>query len=231
MLEVKNVSLSRGSTKILKNLNFTVDEGEVLAILGASGAGKSSIFRMLIGETKPTLGSILVNNLKLEDLTFDGMQTYRRQIGVVFQEFHLLPKKTVYENVAYALEVCEKEDQIETKVPELLRLVGIEKRANHFPHQLSGGEKQRCSIARAMVHDPKILIADEATGNLDPKNAREIAKLLQKLNEEKNMTVIFSTHDPVLVGQIRPRIIRLDHGKIEFDKDECSVEEGFRGMV
>ena len=231
MIEVKNVSLSFGTNEILRNLNFKVKKGEKLGIIGASGAGKSSIYKMLIGELKPTLGSIAINNIHLETLSFKGLQHYRRQIGVVFQEFHLLPQKTVYENIAFALEVSDKEDQIPTLVPALIDLVGLGKRTENFPHQLSGGEKQRVSIARALVHEPKILIADEATGNLDPKNSREIATLLQKINEEKNVTIIFSTHDPVLVGQLNPRIVRLEDRKIKFDTDNCSVEEAFQGIV
>lgn len=231
MLKVNNVSLSFGTTEVLHQLDFEVVRGEMVAILGSSGAGKSSIFKLLIGDTKPTLGDIQVVDLSLKELSFAGLQTYRRNIGVVFQEFHLLPTKTVYENIAYALEVCGEEDDIERKVPELIRLVGLEKRQDHFPHQLSGGEKQRVSIARAMVHDPQILIADEATGNLDPRNSREISDIFKKLNQEKKMTIIFSTHDPVLVGQLRPRVIRLDQGRIKFDKTDCSVEEAFAGMV
>ena len=202
-----------------------------MALLGSSGAGKSSIFKLLIGDIKPTKGDVQVVDLSLRELSFSGLQTYRRNIGVVFQEFHLLPSKTVYENIAYALEVCGEEDDIEKKVPELIKLVGLEKRKDHFPYQLSGGEKQRVSIARAMVHDPQILIADEATGNLDPKNSREISEIFKKLNADKKMTIIFSTHDPVLVGQLKPRVIRLEQGKIKFDKENCSVEEAFTGMV
>ena len=231
MLKVQEVSLSFGETEVLHQLSFEVQRGEMVALLGSSGAGKSSIFKLLIGDIKPTKGDVQVVDLSLRELSFSGLQTYRRNIGVVFQEFHLLPSKTVYENIAYALEVCGEEDDIEKKVPELIKLVGLEKRKDHFPYQLSGGEKQRVSIARAMVHDPQILIADEATGNLDPKNSREISEIFKKLNADKKMTIIFSTHDPVLVGQLKPRVIRLEQGKIKFDKENCSVEEAFTGMV
>jgi len=231
MISAKNISLSFNKHEILKNLNFSIEKGEIVAIIGASGAGKSSIFKMLIGELRPTLGSISINNIKLESLSFKGLQDYRKQIGVVFQEFHLLPTKTVYENIAYALEVSEKEEEIAIKVPKLIELVGLKNRSESFPNQLSGGEKQRVSIARALIHDPKIIIADEATGNLDPKNSREIANLFQKIQKENDLTLIFSTHDPVLVGQLTPRVIRLENKKIKFDKDNCSVEEAFSGIV
>jgi len=205
--------------------------GELIAILGESGAGKSSIFKLLIGEKKPTNGSINLDNFSLNDLDLKSLQKYRRQIGVVFQDIRLLPGKTVLQNISYALEVCGAEDKIPRKIPELLKLVGLEHRADAFPATLSGGEKQRVAIARALVHDPKILIADEPTGNLDPKNSREIGELFQKLHKEKGLTIILSTHDITLISSMNPRVVRVQKGQILFDEKQCSMEKAFAGIL
>lgn len=231
MLQFKNVSLSLEKAQILTDISFTLEPGEVCALLGGSGAGKSSIFHLLTGEYKPDLGTIQLDNFSLEQLDSKALQTYRRQIGIIFQDFRLLSQKTVFENVAFALEVCGEQDYTEHRVLELLTLVGLKQKAKQFPRQLSGGEKQRLAVARALVHDPKILIADEATGNLDPKNSKEIGNLFQKLNQEKGLTILFSTHDPLLVDQLKPRIIRLEKGKVLFDKKDCTLQEAFKGIV
>jgi len=231
MLTFKNVGLKLGKTQVLHDLNFSIKPGEVVAVLGASGAGKSSLFSLLIGEKKPNEGEILLDEISLGDLSFTSVQQYRRQIGIIFQDFRLLPQKTVFENIAFALEVCGKAEQVRARVPQLLKLVGLEKKRDQFPRQLSGGEKQRVSIARALAHDPKILIADEATGNLDPKNSREIAELLSYLNQKTNLTLMFATHDPVLVQKLEPRVIRLEQGKIKFDKHNCELNEAFKDLL
>lgn len=230
MLQFKNVSLSFSKQVIFQNLNFEINAGELVAILGASGSGKSSLFKLLISELKPTLGKILLDEFSLGDLSFSSIQQYRRQIGIIFQDYRLLSQKTVFENVAFALEVCGKSAEIKKKVPALLKLVGLDEKPNAFPRELSGGEKQRVSIARALVHDPKILIADEATGNLDPKNSREIADLFLKLHKEKNLTILFATHDPLLVEKLNPRILRIGNQKIQLDKKNCSIGEAFEGI-
>ncbi|MBT3349153.1 ATP-binding cassette domain-containing protein [bacterium] len=231
MLEFENVGLRIGKTEVLKNLSFTVLPGEMVAFLGISGAGKSSLFHLLVGEKRATDGSIKLDDYLLDRLSANSVQKYRRQIGVVFQDFRLLPQKSVFDNVAFALEVCGEDEKISSRVPKLLEIVGLQHRSNAFPHELSGGEKQRTAIARALVHDPKILIADEATGNLDPKNSREIAHLFKKLNQEQGLTILFSTHDLVLVSGTNPRVIRLAHGEILFDKARCSVETAFDGIL
>lgn len=231
MLNFQNVSLSLGKKEILKNINFSVEPGEIVALLGESGAGKSSVFRLLIGEWRPTLGSIKLDNFALETLSLENLQKYRRQIGIVFQDFRLLPQKTVYENVAFALEVCGEEKRIHKRVPELLRLVGLWEQKDQFPSSLSGGERQRVAVARALVHAPKILIADEATGNLDPKNSREIADLFARLHKKEGLTIIFATHDPTLVLRTMPRVIRLDRGGILFDEKNCPPEKAFQGLL
>jgi len=231
MLTFDQVSLRLGGQTILSDLSFRVSPGEVVAILGASGAGKSSLFRLLSGELRPTKGEILLDNVALRDLSFVSVQQYRRQIGIIFQNYRLLPKKTAFENIAFALEVCGKAEQVAEKVPEVLNLVGLAGRADKFPHELSGGEQQRICVARALIHDPKLLIADEATGNLDPKNSREIADLFAKLNEERGLTILFATHDPVMVEQLKPRIIRLEKGELEFDLTRCSIDQAFAGIL
>ena len=231
MLKFDKVTLELGNNVVLRDISFEVMPGEVVAILGISGAGKSSLFRLLTGETRPTKGQILLDKFSLADLNAESLQKYRRQIGIAFQDFRLLPKKTVFDNVAFALEVCGMDELIGQRVPELLELVGLAHRKDSFPHELSGGEKQRTAIARALVHYPKILIADEITGNLDPKNSRDIADLLQHLNTTKGMTILFSTHDPVLVQGLAPRVVRLDEGKILFDKKECTLEKAFEGVM
>jgi cell division transport system ATP-binding protein len=231
MLKFDQISLELGKQCILQNISFEVQPKEMVALLGISGAGKSSIFRLLTGELRPTSGRIFLDNFLLSDLTPSSLQQYRRQIGIAFQDFRLLSQKTVFDNISFALEVCGEEEKIFQKVPELLDLVGLSHRADAFPDELSGGEKQRTAIARSLVHDPKLLIADEITGNLDPKNSRDIADLLQHLHLTRGLTVLFSTHDPVLVEAIVPRVIRLEDGKILFDEKDCPLEKAFRGVM
>ena len=231
MLKFDQVSLELGGQSILQDISFEIHPEEVVAILGISGAGKSSLFRLLTGELRPSKGHIFLDTVLLSELTPSSLQNYRRQIGIAFQDFRLLPKKSVFDNVAFALEVCGEEGQIATKVPELLDLVGLSHKANSLPHELSGGEKQRTAIARSLVHDPKILIADEITGNLDPQNSRDIGDLLQHLHLTKGLTVLFSTHDFVLVEALHPRVIRLESGKVLFDEKECPLEKAFRGVM
>lgn len=231
MLTFDQVGLELDKNQVLKNLSFKVNPGEIVAILGASGAGKSSLFKLLTGERKPTSGDILLDQISLRDLSINSTQIYRRQIGIIFQNYRLLPKKTVFENVAFALEVCGQSHEVVKKVPGALELVGLKDKDNKFPHQLSGGEQQRVCIARALVHDPKILIADEATGNLDPRNSREIADVFARINQVRDLTILFATHDPVMVDQLNPRVIRLEKGEIEFDLQNCSVDQAFAGII
>ncbi len=231
MLQFDQVSLTIRKKSVLRDIDFKIDSGEIVGIIGSSGAGKSSLFRLLIGELKPTKGQILLDKLSLRELSLTAIQSYRRQIGVVFQDFRLLPQKTVFENVAFALEVCGKDDAIRTKVSELLSLVDLWDRRHQFPESLSGGEKQRVAIARALVHDPKILIADEPTGNLDSKNSREIGELFQKLHEEKKLTILLATHDPWFIQVFSPRVIRLEEGAILFDERKFSVQKAFKGIL
>jgi len=231
MLEFKNVSWKAGKKDVIKNISFVVEPGELVSIIGASGAGKSTIFKLLIGEIRPTHGDIQLNNFSLKDISLASLQNYRRQIGIVFQDFRLLSKKTTYENIAFPLEVCGQESEVRRKIPKLLQLVGLEDKKKQFPHELSGGERQRLAIARALVHEPQILIADEPTGNLDPKNAREIAELFYNLNKKNDLTILIATHDPFLVKFLSPRVIRLQEGEVLFDRKHCSPQEAFEGII
>jgi len=230
MLQFNSVSLWYDDDVVLSDVSFSVKSGECVAVLGRSGAGKSSIFKMLIGEVKPTSGEILVEDINLSNLTLSSLQAYRREIGVVFQDYKLLEEKTVFENIAYALEVCNEADKVVDRVPELLDIMGLTDRQEAFPRELSGGERQRTALARALVHRPQVLIADEATGNLDPKTTREVGEILKTLHKQ-GLTIIFSTHDPVLVEVLRPRVIRIDDGVLRFDKPQSTVDEAFIGMA
>lgn len=196
------------------DLNFHIEPGEFVSIVGQSGAGKTTLARMIIAEEGPSEGKIVIGGWDISHIRPSQVPVLRRQIGVVFQDFKLLPRKTVYENVAFALEVCgAKGRKIKKIVPQVLKIVGLEEKANKFPNQISGGEKQRVVIARALVHRPKILVADEPTGNLDTITAHEIIQLLLKINK-LGTTVVLVTHDPDIVNRIRKRVITVDHGTV-----------------
>jgi len=201
----------------LDNISFKISKGEFVSIVGPSGAGKSTLIKLLICEEKPTSGKILIAGRNIVQLKSAELPYFRRKVGVVFQDFKLLPLKTVYENVAFALEVCEAyPEEIREKVPRILDLVGMIKHKDNLPDELSGGEKQRISIARALVHSPKILIADEPTGNLDPVNAAEIISLLCRINQ-RGTVVILATHNKIIVDQLKRRVIFLKNGKMVSD--------------
>ncbi|MAF80337.1 cell division ATP-binding protein FtsE [bacterium] len=202
----------------LEKASFKIQPNEFVMLVGKSGAGKSTILKLLIGEEKPTSGKILFNSLEVNKLKPGDMPDLRRQIGVIFQDFRLLEQKTAQENVAFALEVEGRpQREIEELVPQVLDMVGIKDKANNFPRELSGGEKQRVAIARAMINRPKVLIADEPTGNLDHHNSSEVIKLLIKINE-LGSTVILATHDKDVVDTLDQRRITLDKGRIIKDE-------------
>ena len=214
MIEFKSVSKSYGNSKVLQDISLEIEGGEWLWLTGASGAGKTSLVHALIGATKITKGQILVDGYDVTSFNQLALQEYRRKIGVVFQDYKLLPKKTAFENVAFAMEVCGyTERRIKHRVEELLKLVGLEHAKHHFPHMLSGGEKQRVAIARALIHRPKLIIADEPTGNLDPKTANEIVDLFQKLHVD-GATVIFATHNHHLLDRIKQRVVSIEGGRV-----------------
>lgn len=203
-----------GTSEALKNVTLHIKPGEFVIAVGQSGAGKSTLIKLINREIKPDKGKIFVGGLDYSALKKRDIPYLRRKIGVVFQDYKLLPKKTVFENVGYALEVAGvRNKEISERVPKILELVGLSHKTNCFPRELSGGERQRVAIARALVHQPRILIADEPTGNLDPKISWEIVEILQRINE-MGTTIIMTSHDTHVVNKLKKRVIRLEDGKI-----------------
>ncbi len=214
MISFHNVSKKFGSHLVLDGVSFDIENNEFVVLSGSSGAGKSTIIALLIGAEKPTTGSIEVDGMQITDMDTDTLQLYRRKIGVVYQDYKLLPRKTVFENVAFAMEVCNESDElIAERVPEVLEKVGLLYFQDKFPNQLSGGEKQRLSIARALVHNPRLIIADEPTGNLDEDNVKGIVHLLENLHKE-GATILLTTHDPMVKGLVEGRSLSVVDGKI-----------------
>ncbi|MDQ3923416.1 MAG: cell division ATP-binding protein FtsE [Actinomycetota bacterium] len=201
----------------LKDVNLGIEPGEFVFLVGASGSGKSTMVRLILKELEPSSGTIVVNGVKLSGIPDRYVPKHRRDIGCVFQDFKLLPNKTAAENVAYALEVTgQKRRTIRTKVPQILDLVGLSEKRGKYPDQLSGGEQQRVSIARAFVGQPPILIADEPTGNLDPDTSVGIMQLLHRINRI-GTTVLVATHDKEMVDVMRKRVVALENGQIVRD--------------
>src|SRR3990167_1011104 len=202
----------------LERVSLHVEPKEFVIIVGASGAGKSTMFKLLTREEKPTSGKIIVGGIDYENLKDRDIPTLRRKIGVVFQDFKLLSNKTVYENVAFALEIAGATNaEIKHTVPKVLEVVGLKDKTNSYPRQLSGGEKQRVAIARAIVRQPKILIADEPTGNLDPKHAWDVIKVLEKINRF-GTTVLLTTHNQDIVNTLKRRVVTLQDGQVVSDR-------------
>lgn len=222
MLVFQSISKNYGSQSTLKDVNLTIYPQEFVLLTGSSGAGKSTLMHLLIGATKPSGGSIIIDGIHVEKLNTENMQEYRRMIGMVFQDYKLLPQKTVFENVAFAMEVCgEPDEKIEIRVNEVLQKVGLLNKSHRFPDELSGGEKQRTAIARALVHQPKLLIADEPTGNLDAESAMQVIQLLQKINQE-GVTIILATHNNDVVEYLQTRLIKIENGEIVLDQKMSS---------
>jgi len=218
MIVFDKVTKKYGRVTVLDKVDLIIRPGEFVSVVGASGAGKSTLVYALIGAEKIQQGNISVDGYTVNKMRDKAMQFYRRRIGVVFQDYKLLQQKSVYENVAFALEVCgfERSD-IKKRVPEVIGIVGLERQHKQFPHQLSGGERQRAAIARALVHNPGLIVADEPTGNLDPKTAKEIIDLLLKINSQ-GTTVILTTHNKELVDYIQKRVVTLSEGKVVSDR-------------
>ena len=213
MIEVKNVTKSYGNGHpAIKNLNMKINDGEFVFVVGASGSGKSTFIKMLLRELKPTEGTIEINGVDIAKLRSKGVARYRRNVGVVFQDFRLLNDRDVYSNITFAQHVIgvNKKD-IKKNTARVLNLVGLSEKYRSNPDELSGGEQQRVSLARALVNKPDILLADEPTGNLDPDNAWEIMRLLEKVNEQ-GTTVIVVTHNMEIVEQMKKRVITLKQG-------------------
>ncbi len=219
MIKLKNVSKTYPpNVQSLKDVNLDIDQGEFVSIVGQSGAGKTTLARLLIAEEKPTRGVIEIGGWDITRIRRREIPTLRRQIGIVFQDFKLLQKKTVYENVSFALEVAgETRKRVREIVPQVLKIVGLDEKLHRYPQQLSGGEQQRVVIARSLVHRPKVLLADEPTGNLDTLNTRDIIDLLLKINEF-GTTVVLVTHNREVVNGLRKRVITLADGIVSSDK-------------
>ncbi len=204
----------------LENVSLTITQGEFVSIVGHSGAGKTTLTKLILAEEHPTEGEIFFQSTNIHKLSKKDLMNFRRKVGVVFQDFRLLPNKTAYENIAFAMEATGKsESEIKEDVPHVLELVDLSNKANHFPRELSGGEKQRLAIARAIITQPEIIIADEPTGNLDPVNTNEVVNILKKINE-LGTTVILTTHNRTVIDQVKKRVITLENGKIIRDDKE-----------
>ncbi|WP_312575629.1 cell division ATP-binding protein FtsE [Clostridium sp.] len=220
MIEFKNVTkVYNNNVLALSNLNIEINKGEFVFLVGPSGAGKSTFIKMLLKEVDPTAGSVTVTGTDLTKLSHRQIPYYRRKIGVVFQDFRLIPTLNVYENVAFALRVIgASEREIHKKVPMVLSMVGLSKKHKSFPHELSGGEQQRISIARAIVNSPALLIADEPTGNLDPETSLEIMDIISDINRA-GTTVVMATHAKDIVDTMKKRVIAIEKGTIARDEE------------
>ncbi|MDQ0161952.1 cell division ATP-binding protein FtsE [Aeribacillus alveayuensis] len=225
MIEMKDVYKTYPNGVLAINgISVKINQGEFVYIVGPSGSGKSTFIKMMYREEKPTKGSIVINGVSLENLKEQEVPFLRRKIGVVFQDFKLLPKLTVYENVAFALEVIgEPPRNIKKRVLDVLDLVQLKHKARFFPDELSGGEQQRVSIARSIVNNPSVVIADEPTGNLDPETSWGIMRLLEEINQ-RGTTILMATHNKEIVNTIRKRVIAIEDGKIV--RDETRGEYG-----
>ena len=219
MLSMSNISkVYPGGSVALEDVNINIEPGEFVFIVGPSGAGKSTFFKMLFREIKPTTGSIEVGGVDILSLTDKEIPFYRRNLGIIFQDYRLLPDRTVYENVAFAMQVIETPHRkIKRRVMNVLDLVGLRKRADAYPNELSGGEQQRIAIARAIVNEPKLVIADEPTGNLDPDTSWEIMDIFKQINES-GTTIVMATHAKDIVDAMGKRVIAIEKGHIVRDE-------------
>ncbi len=209
----------------LDKISIEIEQGEFVFVCGQSGAGKSTLIRLLFREEAVSSGEIIINNRSLVRIKRRDLLKHRREMGMVFQDYRLLPKKNVYENVAFAMEATEhKKSDIISRVPEVLEMVGLGDKLKNFPSQLSGGEQQRTAIARALVNQPSILIADEPTGNLDPQNSVELMDVFRKINDG-GTTVIMATHAKDIVNEMKKRVVMLDKGTIVYDEREGEYNE------
>lgn len=225
MIELRNVTKTYlKGVQALTNINLKIKKEDFIFLVGPSGAGKSTFIKLLLMEENPTEGSIFINGQDVTKFSRRKIPYHRRNIGVVFQDFRLLPGKTVYENIAFAMQILEASPkEIRRQVPMVLGLVGLSDKASSYPHQLSGGEKQRISIARAIVNNPSILIADEPTGNLDPETAWEIMKVLKQINR-RGTTVIMATHARDIVDIMQQRVVALEKGRVVRDQQRGAYE-------
>lgn len=220
MIYFDNVTKKYKNNSSLEEVTLSIAAGEFVSIVGHSGAGKTTLTKLILAEEAPTSGAVFFESTDIHKLSKKDLMNFRRKVGIVFQDFRLLPGRTAYENIAFAMEATGKSDEdIMEDVPHVLELVDLTNRAFHFPHQLSGGEKQRLAIARAIITQPDLIIADEPTGNLDPMNAIEVINILKKIND-LGTTVILTTHNKGLVDGIKKRVITLENGRVIRDDKE-----------
>jgi cell division transport system ATP-binding protein len=220
MIYFNNVTKKYKDNMSLEDVTFSITQGEFVSIVGHSGAGKTTLTKLILAEEAPTEGTVFFESTNIHKLSNRDLTNFRRKVGTVFQDFRLLPNRTAYENIAFAMEATGKEDsEIMEDVPHVLELVDLTNRAFHYPHQLSGGEKQRLAIARAIITSPELIIADEPTGNLDPVNATEVVNILKKIND-LGTTIILTTHNKAVIDQIKKRVITIENGRIIRDEKE-----------
>ena len=230
-IEIKNCyKVYPNGVTAIADLNLSINKGDFVFVIGHSGSGKSSLIKMLYREEKPTKGEVIVGGVNISKLKNRNVYKLRRKLGIVFQDFKLLPKLTVYENVAFALEAMGlKNNEIKPKVIKALERVGLKEKIRSFPNQLSGGEQQRVCIARAIVNEPKLLICDEPTGNLDPETSKEIMKVIETINKEMETTIIMATHDREIVNRMKKRVVVIENGVLVGDhlKGSYKANESF----
>ena len=224
MIEFKNVSkiykINGDDCVALADINLEIKPQEFVSVAGPSGAGKSTLLNLLLGKEKPTEGQVIFNGHDISLFSQDELPAFRRRMGMVFQDFKLLSRRTVAENIAFAMEVVDKtNEEIAEDVPQVLDLVGLADKAGYFPHQLSGGEKQRVSIARALIHRPEVILANEPTGNLDLLNTWDVVRLLLKINELGTI-IILATHDREIINNLNKRVITLNKGRVIRDEEQ-----------
>ena len=210
------------SSVALEDVTLTIEPREFVSIVGPSGAGKTTLLKLFLAEEKPTQGAVYYNDTDVHELNKRDIDAFRREVGMVFQDFRLLPNRTVYENIAFTMEACGRTDEeIESDVPHVLELVDLLPKIWNFPHELSGGEKQRVAIARALVNEPDIIIADEPTGNLDPVNTYDVVQILKKIND-LGTTVILTTHNKGIIDSLGKRVIVMERGRVVRDDKKGS---------
>ncbi len=224
MIEFHNVTKKYGDNVAVEDLDFTIEKGEFVFLVGPSGAGKSTCIKLIMKEINADSGTIIIDDTEVSNIPNRLVPKHRRNLGIVFQDFRLLEKKTVFENVAFAMNIVHKSKrEIKRQVPQVLSLVGLESKVNSYPNQLSAGEQQRVAIARAIVNNPSVLIADEPTGNLDPDTAWEIMTLLTEINE-KGTTIVMVTHAKDIVDRMNRRVIAIEHGHVVRDAEGAYKE-------
>lgn len=224
MIKFENVQKLYGQSKALNNINIHINHGEFISLVGMSGAGKSTLMKLIIGEEQLDGGRILIDDIDMATIRKKDLPYLRRKIGIVFQDIKLLPKRTAYENVAFAMEVSgHRREKIQKDVPKILELVGLHHKKDSFPNEMSGGERQRVAIARSLAHRPVLLLADEPTGNLDEINASEVLDLLMKINR-LGTTVILATHASELVNKINKRVITIEGGQVTMEQEKGTYQ-------